>query len=92
MSAEKRSLKQAQTLPGLKYIEHLLKTGYGDITLGRVEDHPCVATAADEDQQLAMLVRRKGESLAELLVRLDRAIEGAYEHQIYINEVYDKRS
>jgi hypothetical protein len=38
-----------------------------------------------------MLVRRKGESLAELLVRLDRAIEGAYEHQIYINDVYDKR-
>ncbi len=92
MSAEKRSLKQAQPLPELKYIEHLLKTGYGDITLGRVEDHPCVATAADEDQQLAMLVRRKGESLAQLLVRLDRAIEGAYEHQICINEVYDKRT
>lgn len=91
MPAHKRSLKQAPALPELKYIEHLLTTGYGDITLGRVEDHPCVATAADEDRQLAMLVRRKGESLGELLVRLDRAIESAYEHQIYVNEVYDKR-
>lgn len=91
MPADKRSLKPAPALPELKYIEDLLTTGYGDITLGRVEDHPCVATAADEDQQIAMLVRRKGESLAQLLVRLDHAIEGAYEHQIYINEVYDRR-
>lgn len=90
MPAKKRSLKPAPALPELRYIEDLL-TGYGDITLGCVEGHPCVATAADEDQQLAMLVRRKGESLADLLVRLDRAIEGAYEHQIYINDVYDKR-
>lgn len=90
MPAKNRSLKEPEVLPQLKYIEHMLKTGYGDITLGRVEDHTCVATAADEDQQLAMLVRRKGESLAQLLVRLDKAIEGAYEHEIFINEVYDR--
>jgi hypothetical protein len=90
VSAGKRRLKSALALPDLQYIEHLRTTGYGDITLGRVEDHPCVATAAAEDQHLATLVRRKGESLAQLLVRLDRAIERAYEHQIYTNEVYDK--
>lgn len=90
MPAGKRSLKQTPAFPELRHIEDLL-TGDGGITLGCVEGHPCVATAADEDQQLAMLVRRKGESLAQLLMRLDRAIEGAYEHQIYVNEVYDKR-
>ncbi|MDM4771484.1 hypothetical protein [Solimonas sp. SE-A11] len=89
MPANKRSLSEPDVLPHLKYIEGLVGTGYCDITLGRIENHPCVATAADEDQQLAMLVRRKGESLAQLLIRLDKAIEGAYEHQIFINEVYD---
>ena len=85
--ATKQSRLRTETLPPLRYVEHLLQ-GHGDITLGRVEDHPCVATAADEDQQLAMLVRRKGETLAELLVRLDQAIESAYECRHVINEVY----
>ena len=34
-----------------------------------------------------MLVRRPGESLAELLQRLDAAIEDAYENGVYIDEV-----
>lgn len=89
MPAKKRPQKRSEAFPPLRYIENLLACGAVEITLGRVEDHCCVATAADEDQQLAMLVRRKGESLANLLARLDRAIEGAYEHTIYINEVYD---
>ena len=88
MPGKKSRLTQPQTLPALKYIEHLLTTGYGDITLGRVGPIECAATACDEDQQLAMLVRRKDETLAQLLVRLDQAIESAYERHHVINEVY----
>ena len=34
-----------------------------------------------------MLQRRPGESLAELLQRLDAAIEDAYENGVYVDEV-----
>ena len=61
--------------------------GNGDITIGRVGPIPCVATAADEDQCLAMLVRRPGETLTDLLQRLDAAIEDAYENGVYVDEV-----
>jgi hypothetical protein len=70
----------------LANIEFLID-GNGDITIGRVGPIPCGATAADEDQCLAMLVRRPGESLAELLQRLDAAIEDAYANGVYIDEV-----
>ena len=50
----------------------------GDITVGMLRPVGCVSTAADGDQSLAMLVRRPGESLLELLTRLDEAIDKAY--------------
>ena len=37
----------------------------------------CVATATDGHNCLAMLVRRRGETLAQLLTRLDQAIDKA---------------
>jgi hypothetical protein len=61
--------------------------GEGDITIGSVASIPCVATAADYHQCLAMLVRRRGESLEDLLRRLDSAIASAYEDENYIDEV-----
>jgi hypothetical protein len=61
--------------------------GRGDITIGRIGSVHCAATAADEDQCLAMLVRRPGESLPDLLRRLDAAIADAYENSVYIDEV-----
>lgn len=88
MTKRKSKLPQSETLPLLKYIEHLLE-GPGEITLGRIATIECAATAADEDQQLAMLIRRDGETLGELLVRLDKAIHLAYEHQQYIDEIND---
>jgi len=87
MPAKKRRLTPPEALPKLKYIAHLLDTGYGDITLGRVGPIHCAATACDEDMQLAMLVRRDSETLAQLLVRLDKAIEQAYEHEHFIDEI-----
>jgi hypothetical protein len=67
-------------------IEFLIN-GNGDITIGRVASIPCAATAADHDQCLAMLVRRPGESLLQLMQRLDAAIASAYEDGHYIDEI-----
>jgi len=47
----------------------------GDITVGPVGEIPCVATATGYDQCIAMLLRRDDESLVQLLLRLDAAIE-----------------
>lgn len=47
----------------------------------------CTATASDLDQCLAILVRRPGETLLELLQRLDAAIEDAYENETFVDEV-----
>ena len=59
----------------------------GDVTLGRVGPVACAATASDEEQCLAMLVRRPGESLSELLGRLDAAIHNAHENQVFTDEI-----
>ena len=67
-------------------IEFLID-GNGDITIGAVGPVRCAATAADEDQCLAMLVRRPGESLSELLQRLDAAIADAYENNVFVDEI-----
>jgi hypothetical protein len=68
------------------HIEFLID-GAGDITIGRIGPIRCAATAADEDQQLAALVRRKGESFDALLQRLDAAIARALENNVYVDEI-----
>lgn len=72
--------------PSLPNIEYLI-VGNGDITIGALAGVNCAAIAVDEDQCLAMLIRRENETLQQLLVRLDRAIEMAHEEEIYIDEV-----
>jgi hypothetical protein len=69
-----------------KNIDALVKSG-GEVTIGRIGPVRCGATAADEDQSLAMLVRRSGESLEELLDRLDGAIVKAWDKEEYIDEI-----
>lgn len=73
----------------LPNVESLVLSGYGNISIGRVYSIPCVAAASDEDQQLAMLIRRDGETLMQLLTRLDKAIGLALEHDQYIDKVND---
>jgi len=75
-----------ERFPSLPNIEWLIE-GNGEITIGAIASIPCAATAADDDQCLAMLVRRDGETLYELLSRLDRAIEMADDDEIFIDEV-----
>jgi hypothetical protein len=89
---KRRRVVKETTRPGpastswdLPNITHLIQ--YGDITVGRLRPVGCVATAADEDQSLAMLVRRPGETLLQLLTRLDQAIEKAYEEGVPTDEI-----
>lgn len=69
----------------LPNIEELIE--YGEITVGMLDPVGCVATASDEHNSLAMLVRRKGETLAQLLTRLDQAIAKAYTEDIFTDEI-----
>ena len=75
-----RSLDQS-----LSYIGELLK--YGQITVGNVRPVGCVAVAHDGRQTVSMLLRREGESVTELLTRLDLAIAKALNEGIRTDEV-----
>ena len=71
----------------LTNITALVEAG-GEITLGHLDAiGKCIATATDDAQCLAMLVRRKGESLDALLRRLDAAILDAYENEHFVDEI-----
>jgi len=70
-------------LPNIEY----LIDGNGQISIGRIGPVHCAAVASNEDQPLAMLVRREGETLNELLARLDSAISSAWTDEEIIDEV-----
>ena len=72
--------------PQLKTLTWLMD-GYGDITIGRAGAVRCAATACDEDALLAGIVRRDGESLIDLLERLEKAVNCAYDEEVYIDEI-----
>lgn len=59
----------------------------GEITIGVLRPVGCVAIAADEDCTYAMLVRRKGETLQQLLSRLEQALDKALTLDIYTDEI-----
>ena len=72
--------------PSLPNIEFLIN-GEGDITIGQVGPFACTATANNQHQALAMLVRRDDETLEQLLIRLEAAINKAIEEEIFIDEI-----
>lgn len=59
----------------------------GQITLGQMDPIGCVAIANDGHNTLAMLVRNDGETLAQLLARLDQAIVRAIDEDIFTDEI-----
>ena len=77
-----RSLDLDHTLPS---IEELMNSG--QITVGNVRPVGCVAVAHDGRQTVSMLLRREGESVTELLTRLDLAIAKALNEGIRTDEV-----
>jgi hypothetical protein len=79
----------AEVLESLPNIEELI--AYGEVTLGVLHPIGCVATAADEDRCLAMLVRHRGETLGQLLTRLDRAIHKAIHEDVFTDEINPSR-
>ena len=70
----------------LKNIKALVD-GKGEISLGTVGPIRCAVFAADEDRQPAALVWRPGESVEELLLRLDAAIGMAWEENVFVDEI-----
>jgi hypothetical protein len=72
-------------LPSLSNIAELIR--HGQITAGVIRPMGSVAIATDAHQSLAMLVRRKGESLPQLLERLDLAVGNALQDEIYTDEI-----
>ena len=71
-----------QTLP---YIGELMK--YGQISLANVGRVGCVAVAHDGRQTVSMLLRREGETVTQLLNRLDLAVAKALTEGIRTDEV-----
>ena len=69
----------------LPHIADLIEDG--EITIGTLRPVGCVATACDGDSSLAMLVRRKGETLTQLLIRLDLAIAKAFNEDTFTDEI-----
>lgn len=59
----------------------------GGITIGAIDPIPCAATAADEHGTLAMLARRKGETVQDLLDRLEQALDHYWTNEESIDEV-----
>jgi hypothetical protein len=60
---------------------------YGEISVGNKFPVGDVAIAHDGHNSLAMLRRRKGESLVQLLIRLDQAIQKALEEDVFTDEI-----
>ena len=67
-------------------IEWVIEDG-GSIHVGGIGSIDCVASAADRDLCYAMLARREGETLLELLLRLDKSIAIASETAETIDEI-----
>ena len=80
--AKAESAVAALSLPN---IAHLIEDG--EVTIGMLRSVGCVATAVDDDCNYAMLVRRRGESLFQLLTRLDQAIDKALTLGIFTDEI-----
>ena len=70
----------------MKNIEALIADG-GDITIGAIYPIECAATAADNHNTVAMLVRRENETLNALLKRLDKAIGKFYDNDKIVDEI-----
>ena len=69
----------------LPYIGELMQ--YGQITIGNVRPVGCVAVAHDGRQTVCMLLRSEGETVTQLLTRLDLAIAKAFTEGTRTDEV-----
>lgn len=76
----------ADSFADLSYVNEIIELG--GISIGVVPPlTECVAVAHEGKNTLAMLVRRNGETLAQLLTRLDLAIARAQTEDVFTDEV-----
>ncbi len=71
-------------------IEAFLDSGEGDITLGAIAYNPTLrhtAVVSDQHNMLVALVRRPGETLHQLLDRLESSLGPALEDQVFVDEI-----
>ena len=103
MARPKRTLRKARTVSSRRRaspskpasstpwptIEEFLDTEEGDITLGAINDSSLgyTAIASDEHNMLVALVRKDGETLHQLLDRLERALGPAIDDQVFVDEI-----
>ncbi len=59
----------------------------GQISIGTIGPISWAAIANDEHNMLAALVRRPDETLKQLLERLDRAVQLAWERELFTDEI-----
>jgi len=59
----------------------------GQISIGESGPVRCSAVAADEHTMYVALSRRTGESLVDLLHRLDRALDKALSEEVFTDEI-----
>ena len=83
----KKTTKEKETgaVLSLRHISELIT--HGEITIGEKFPMGCIAVAHDGHNSLAMLLRRKGESLVQLLTRLDQAIAKANNEGVVTDEI-----
>lgn len=83
-----RAAPRGVSAPGdaLENIDELISGG-GQISVGQMSPILCAAVANDDHNCLAMLRRRKGESLHDLLVRFDAAIAAAWNEERFVDEI-----
>lgn len=67
------------------HLQELIDSG-GTLSVGAIESAPCAAIASD-DSMLAALARRDGESLSDMLQRLDAAVAKAVEDEHFTDEI-----
>ena len=73
-------------MAALDNITELIESG-GQISIGRLAPIQCAAVASDDHNCLAMLRRQPGETLFQLLTRLDEAIERAWNDDFFTDEI-----
>jgi hypothetical protein len=93
-TARARSLKRQPTPKPASTpwptIEAFFEAGEGDISLGVIDHVPTLRhtlVASDEHTMLVALVRRPGETLHQLLDRLEQALGPAIEDQVFVDEI-----
>ena len=86
ISEDAATKASTSSLPDFPYIEETIEQG--GISIGVIPPlTECVAVAHEGRNTLAMLKRREGETLAQLLSRLDLAIARAHTDDIFTDEI-----